>query len=94
MTGRVEYLKSYLASVNLAMKHGADVRGYFIWSLIDNFEWLYGYTLRFGIYYVDYNTLERTPKLSAIWYRQFLAGREKILTQKGSGFEFRRHLPF
>ncbi|XP_010245701.1 PREDICTED: beta-glucosidase 18-like [Nelumbo nucifera] len=74
--GRIEYLKSYLTSLNLAMRHGADVRGYFVWSLIDNFEWLYGYTMRFGIYYVDYKTLERTPKHSAMWYRQFLA-REK-----------------
>lgn len=54
-------------------RKGADVRGYFIWSLVDNFEMLYGYTIRFGLHYVDYTTLERTPKLSAKWYKQFLA---------------------
>ncbi|XP_077229296.1 beta-glucosidase 18-like isoform X1 [Tasmannia lanceolata] len=82
--GRVEYLRSYLASLTVAMRQGADVRGYFVWSIIDNFEWLYGYTLRFGLHYVDYDTLERVPKLSARWYKQFLHGSE-ILKQKGNG---------
>ncbi|XP_077227896.1 beta-glucosidase 18-like isoform X1 [Tasmannia lanceolata] len=71
---RVEYLRSYLASLNVAMRQGADVRGYFIWSIIDNFEWLNGYSLRFGLYYVDYDTLKRSPKLSARWYKRFLEG--------------------
>ena len=57
-------------------RKGADVRGYFVWSLIDNFEWLYGYTMRFGLHHVDYNTQKRTPKLSARWYKQFLHGVE------------------
>ncbi|KAG9446603.1 hypothetical protein H6P81_012731 [Aristolochia fimbriata] len=69
---RVEYLKNYLASLNIAIRNGANVKGYFVWSLIDNFEWLFGYTLRFGLHYVDFNTLERTPKLSALWYKEFL----------------------
>ncbi|XP_058094690.1 beta-glucosidase 18-like [Magnolia sinica] len=69
---RVEYMRSYVTSLAISMRKGADVRGYFVWSLIDNFEWLYGYTLRFGLYHVDYDTLERTPKLSADWYKQFL----------------------
>ncbi|XP_068666374.1 beta-glucosidase 18-like [Aristolochia californica] len=69
---RVEYLENYLTSLNVAIRNGANVRGYFVWSLMDNFEWLYGYTLRFGLHYVDYNTLERTPKLSAHWYKDFL----------------------
>nr|CAB3487628.1 unnamed protein product [Digitaria exilis] len=56
------------------LKDGADVRGYFVWSLIDNFEWLYGYTLRYGLYYVDYQTQERKPKASALWYKRFLEG--------------------
>ncbi|KAJ4956678.1 hypothetical protein NE237_013461 [Protea cynaroides] len=82
-TERIEYLNGYLASLSTAMRRHADVRGYFIWSLLDNFEWLYGYSLRFGLYYVDYNTLERTPKLSAFWYKQFLNG-EKVQKQKAS----------
>jgi beta-glucosidase len=48
---------------------GADVRGYFAWSLLDNFEWAYGYDKRFGIVRVDYDTQTRTPKRSALWFR-------------------------
>ncbi|KAJ8629149.1 hypothetical protein MRB53_022472 [Persea americana] len=70
---RVEYHKSYLASLLRAIREGADVRGYFVWSLLDNFEWRYGFTRRFGLYYVDYRTLMRTPKFSAKWYEEFLA---------------------
>ncbi|XP_043722139.1 beta-glucosidase 18-like isoform X3 [Telopea speciosissima] len=82
-TARIEYLTCYLASITIAMRQHADVRGYFIWSLLDNFEWLYGYTMRFGLHHVDFNTLKRTPKLSAFWYKQFLDG-VKILKQKAS----------
>jgi beta-glucosidase len=49
------------------------VKGYFLWSLMDNFEWADGYSKRFGIHYVDYKTLKRTPKLSAEWYRQVIS---------------------
>lgn len=77
-TGRITYLEGYLASLTEALRKGADVRGYFIWSLMDNFEWLEGYTIRFGLYYVDYTTLERTPKLSAKWFKNFLAKGETI----------------
>ncbi|KAL5983321.1 hypothetical protein ACLOJK_017405 [Asimina triloba] len=57
------------------MKDGADVRGYFAWSLLDNFEWADGYTVRFGINYVDYkNGLQRYPKHSTVWFRNFLNG--------------------
>lgn len=52
-----------------------------MWSLIDNFEWLYGYTLRFGLYHVNYETQERTPKLSATWYQEFLED-SQVLIQK------------
>ena len=50
------------------------MRGYFCWSLMDNFEWSYGYRPRFGIVYVDFDTLARTPKASAHWYQQLIAG--------------------
>ncbi|XP_077226677.1 beta-glucosidase 18-like [Tasmannia lanceolata] len=82
-TARIDYICSYLASLNQAMRQGADVRGYFPWSLLDNFEWLYGYTVRFGLHYVNFKTLERTPKLSALWYKQFLDD-PKMLKQKGN----------
>ncbi|KAL5990491.1 hypothetical protein ACLOJK_011393 [Asimina triloba] len=73
-TGRIDYLRRYLSAVRSSMSKGADVRGYFLWSLMDNFEWAFGYTMRFGLYHVDYETQERTPKLSARWYKQFLSG--------------------
>ncbi|MEU3858465.1 GH1 family beta-glucosidase [Streptomyces sp. NPDC028722] len=65
---RIAYLRGHLAEVRHAITDGADVRGYFLWSLMDNFEWSYGYGKRFGAVYVDYATLERTPKSSARWY--------------------------
>ncbi|AES69718.1 putative beta-glucosidase [Medicago truncatula] len=70
---RVQYFKGYVSSVAQAMKDGADVRGYFAWSLLDNFEWAQGYTKRFGLVYVDYkNGLTRHPKSSAYWFSRFL----------------------
>lgn len=72
-TMRIDYHHSHLAFLELAIKHGVDVRGYFAWSLLDNFEWSSGYTVRFGINYVDYkNGLKRHPKLSAKWFKNFL----------------------
>ncbi|XAR65846.1 Beta-glucosidase [Bertholletia excelsa] len=74
---RVRYYKEYLAAVSQAIKDGTDVRGYFAWSLLDNFEWCQGYTKRFGLIYVDYkNGLSRHPKSSAYWFLQFLKGGE------------------
>jgi beta-glucosidase len=66
---RVSYFASHIAAVATAREQGADVRGYFAWSLLDNFEWGYGYDKRFGIVRVDYDTQVRTPKQSALWYR-------------------------
>jgi beta-glucosidase len=71
---RIAYLRDHVAAVDAAVAAGADVRGYFIWSLLDNFEWAYGYSKRFGIVHVDYATQRRTPKDSALWYRDLLAG--------------------
>jgi beta-glucosidase len=72
-TDRVMYLRNYLISLNRAVSEGFPVRGYFLWSLMDNFEWADGYTLRFGLYYVDYKTQKRYPKLSASFYREVIA---------------------
>jgi beta-glucosidase len=72
-TDRVEYLSSHLTALKAAMDAGVDVRGYYVWSLLDNFEWALGYAKRFGIIRVDYDTLERTPKDSFRWYQQLIA---------------------
>lgn len=69
---RIAYHKSYLASLARAIRNGADVRGYFIWSLMDDFEWTNGYDINFGLYSVDRITMDRLPKSSAKWYRDFL----------------------
>ena len=65
---RIGYLRDHLAAVHDAVEHGADVRGYFVWTLMDNFEWAWGYDKRFGIVHVDLETQVRTPKDSALWY--------------------------
>ena len=70
---RIEYLRSYLAQLQRATSEGFPVQGYFLWSLMDNFEWADGYTNPFGVHHVDYATQKRTPKLSALWYRQLIA---------------------
>ncbi|KAL7113341.1 hypothetical protein ACP275_04G055500 [Erythranthe tilingii] len=70
---RVDYFYRHLSYVQKAIQRGVDVRGFFAWSLIDNFEWNSGYTLRFGLNYVDYKDgLKRYPKLSAKWFKNFL----------------------
>ncbi|PSS08207.1 Beta-glucosidase [Actinidia chinensis var. chinensis] len=71
-TTRINYYKAYITQLKKAMDDGANVVGYFAWSLLDNFEWRLGYTSRFGIIYVDYKTLTRYPKMSAYWFRQLL----------------------
>lgn len=72
---RIDYLHTHIDAVGAAMDAGVDVRGYFVWSLLDNFEWAYGFSRRFGILRVDYTTLERTWKDSAYWYRDLLKTR-------------------
>ncbi len=69
---RIDYVRSHLVALAAAMQQGVDVRGYFLWSLLDNFEWNSGYLKRFGIVHVDYETQRRTLKDSAIWYRNFI----------------------
>ncbi len=70
---RQQYLEAHLPSVAQAIETGVPVRGYFYWSLLDNFEWAHGYSKRFGLIYVDYPTLERVPKQSFYWYRALIA---------------------
>ncbi|MQY13905.1 Bifunctional beta-D-glucosidase/beta-D-fucosidase [Streptomyces sp. RB5] len=67
---RIAYIHGHLAALHRAMADGADVRGYFLWSLMDNFEWAYGYSKRFGAVYVDYPSQTRTPKASARYYAE------------------------
>jgi beta-glucosidase len=70
---RISYLDGHLRAVAAAIADGVDVRGYYVWSLLDNFEWAYGYRKRFGLVYVDYATQRRIPKDSYRWYRDFVA---------------------
>jgi beta-glucosidase len=70
---RIEYVSAALRGLRRCLDDGIDVRGYFYWSLLDNFEWALGYSKRFGIVYVDYPTLERVPKSSYYWYRDLIA---------------------
>jgi beta-glucosidase len=62
------YLQQHLIHAHRAIGEGYPLKGYFLWSLMDNFEWAYGYTRRFGIHYTNYETQQRTPKLSAKFY--------------------------
>ncbi len=71
-TDRLMYLRNNLTHLHRAAAEGYPVKGYFLWSLIDNFEWDDGYSKRFGIHYVDFSTLKRFPKLSAEWYREVI----------------------
>jgi beta-glucosidase len=69
---RLSYIQRHLEMIHNAIQIGVPVKGYFVWSLLDNFEWAFGYSKRFGIVYVDYLTLQRIPKSSAKWYRQVI----------------------
>jgi beta-glucosidase len=80
-TDRIQYIQSHLDAVDDAIEHGVRIDGYFCWSLMDNFEWAYGYEKRFGIVYVDFATQERITKASGRAYRDLL-GRRKLETAK------------
>ena len=67
---RIAYYEGYLNACHEAIEKGAQLKGYFAWSLLDNFEWASGYDKRFGLHYVDFDTLERIPKASADWYKK------------------------
>ncbi len=72
-TDRVMFLRSYFTQLQRATSEGVPLKGYFLWSFLDNFEWADGYDKRFGIVYVDFKTQQRIPKLSAAWYREVIA---------------------
>ncbi len=69
---RLDYYKGYLQACQTAMDKGVKLKGYFAWSFMDNFEWASGYEKRFGLHFVDFETLERTPKASALWFREVI----------------------
>ncbi|WP_217239887.1 GH1 family beta-glucosidase [Streptomyces sp. AC555_RSS877] len=73
---RITYLDGHIRALHRAAEAGVDVRGYFVWSLLDNFEWAEGYARRFGLVHVDYETLARTPKASYTWYQNLLRSRD------------------
>lgn len=72
-TDRVMFLRNYLTQLHRAVSEGVPVKGYFLWSLLDNYEWADGYEKRFGLHYVDFKTQKRTPKLSAEFYKEVIA---------------------
>jgi beta-glucosidase len=87
---RIDYLRGHIAAAHRALAAGVPLGGYFVWSLLDNFEWAHGYTKRFGLYHVDYETQRRTPRDSAFWYRDVL---KKNAMDDGSGQTTPRRLP-
>ena len=73
-TRRVDFINRYLSACHAAINDdGVDLRGYFVWTLMDNFEWALGYSKRFGLHHVDFATGKRTPKSSAKWYADVMA---------------------
>jgi beta-glucosidase/6-phospho-beta-glucosidase/beta-galactosidase len=80
---RIDYMHRYLRELARAIREEVDVRGYFHWSLLDNFEWAGGFRQRFGLVHVDYRTLKRTPKESAQWYAALIAGNGRQITEPG-----------
>ncbi|MFZ4452612.1 GH1 family beta-glucosidase [Salibacterium aidingense] len=74
-TERIDYLKRHLTAVQRSLESGVNIKGYIVWSLLDNFEWAEGYTMRFGLVHVNYRTLERTKKESYYWYQKTVQNR-------------------
>lgn len=71
--GRIAYIRAHLSELSRCIKQGMKIQGYFYWSFMDNFEWAYGYSKRFGLFHVDFKTLERIPRASARWYAHEIA---------------------
>jgi beta-glucosidase len=72
-TGRQRYIEEHLKACHRFIEEGGQLKGYFVWSFLDNFEWAWGYSKRFGIVHINYETQERTPKQSALWFKQMMA---------------------
>jgi len=79
---RIDFLARYLSELGRAIDDGVEVKGYFLWTIMDNFEWAFGYKQRFGIIYVDFATGQRTLKDSAYWYRDVITSNGDILTDR------------
>jgi beta-glucosidase len=71
-SARIDYLSSHIEAAHKACQRGVNLRGYYVWSLMDNFEWAQGFSKRFGLVHVDFPTQQRTYKCSALWYRDFI----------------------
>jgi beta-glucosidase len=82
---RIDYLRTHLQAVQRAIAAGCDVRGYFVWSLLDNLEWSHGFSKRFGIVHVDFATQKRTPKDSAHFYSRVVATNGQCLDERPEG---------
>jgi beta-glucosidase len=78
---RVRYYRDHLRAAREAMRRGVDLRGYFAWSLLDNFEWSAGYSKRFGLHYVDFASQRRSPKASARYYREVIRSHGAVLEE-------------
>jgi beta-glucosidase len=90
---RIHYLGTYIEAVHRAMKEGVPVKGYYAWSLLDNFEWCFGYDPRFGIIHVDFKTQKRTFKKSAHWYRKVIADNGFDMDLLDKNPSYRRYQP-
>src|SRR4029450_14116332 len=82
---RKAYIEAHLDAISRAIDVGVPMAGYFVWSLLDNFEWAHGYSKRFGIVYVDFPTLERVPKDSFYWYQEFIGAKERAPSPIATG---------
>ena len=78
---RIDFLSRYLLEYARSIQDGVQAEGYFLWSIMDNFEWAHGYKQRFGIVYVDYVSGERTLKDSALWYKEVISSNGDTLTK-------------
>jgi beta-galactosidase len=87
---RVRFLDEHINAVSEAIAGGVEVRGYFVWSLLDNFEWTWGYSKRFGIVHVDFSTQQRIMKASGYWYRDFIRRHRTSLARRPAGRELAR----